>query len=189
MARVSSVPYQSEWVPSSWSGIPPPIAWARWGSGEPGQGVHAFVDDWRLEAFARGSLGGLGPGRTWAVEPDFSVLPGMPPPVVLWQVYRARYLGDRLRAAGLQVVPVLQWAGPDSWDICAWGMRPGSAVAVRAPARDLLEVTAWAAGYRALLERVRPSHVLVFGRSSRIAGVLDGAGVSWSSEPLRRVRR
>jgi len=183
------LPWSDFWAPASWSPVPPlDLQWARWGSCDPGAGVHGFVEDRRLEAISRGSLKGQGPGRSWAIEPDFSVLGGMPGPVVSWQVYRARYCGDRLRAAGLQVVPVLQWAGSDTWDLCAWGILSGSAVAVRAPSRDLQEVAAWISGYHALVDRVEPSHVLVFGRASRVVGAIDGVGVSWSSHSLRRVR-
>lgn len=178
------LPWESGWSPDSWSPVPPSMTWARWGSHQPGQGVHTFVDDRRLVPILRGRFGGLGQGRIWATEPDFSILGGMPEPVIRWQVYRARWGGDLLRRRGLQVVPVLQWAGADSWDLCAWGIRSGSAVACRAPGRDLDERAAWAAGFLALVERIQPSAVLCFGVFSRVRGTLQGAGVPWVGLPL-----
>lgn len=188
--RIDPVPWVADWRPSSWSPVPPDgLTWARWGSGEPGQGVHGFVDDWRLESLSRGSLGGLGPGRQWMTEPDFSVLAGMPAPVVSYQVYRARFLGDRLRqSTGLPVVPVLQWADPSTFHLSIWGIQSGSALAVRAPGRDLSERNAWVCGYAFAMSALSPSHVLVFGCVSRVRGVLEGVGVPWSSCALRRTR-
>lgn len=190
MGRVSSVPWSPGWLADSWSAAPPDgLRWARWGSGDSGGGVHLFVDDWRLESLARGRFfGSLGLGRQWATEPDFSVAPGMPPEVQGWQVYRSRYLGDRLRAAGLSVVPVLTWTGEDDPALTAWGIRPGSAVAVRAPGRGQGEADGWRAGFTSAVELVRPSFVLVFGCAGRVRGALDSLGVPWRAEPLRRSR-
>lgn len=187
--RVSSVPWSPEWSPSSWAPEPPiDLQWARWGSGEPGQGVHLFVDDWRLESLARGTHGRLGQGRTWATEPDFSVLAGMPEEVQRWQVYRARYCGDRLRALGLQVLPVITWTGADPFGWTFWGVRPGSAIAVRAPGRDGAERDRWAWGYQVAARYFQPSSVLVFGLANRVQGCLDAAGIPWRQVPLRRTR-
>jgi hypothetical protein len=173
----------------SWCDTPPEaVRWARWGSGEAGEGVHGFVDDWRLEALSRGSLGGVGEGRTWATEPDFSILGGMPEHVQRWQVYRARYLGDVMRETGLAVVPVLQWTGVDPIGWSCWGIRPESAVGVRAPGADSVERQRWAWGFVRALAVVRPSFVLVFGVASRVRGVLDAVGVPWRVVPLRRAR-
>ena len=191
MARISSVPWSPDWVPASYSAIPPRgLVWARWGSGQPGQGVHGFTDDWRLESIARGAFGGQGEGRVWAIEPDFSVRPGMPEVVVRWQVYRSRYCGDLLRSRGLQVVPVLSWADascPVWWS--AWGVAPQSCVAVRAPSCHVVEREAWAVGYRQVVAWVQPAAVLVFGRASRVRGVLDAVGVPWRQEFLRQATR
>jgi len=190
MGRVSSVPWSPDWKSSSWAPEPPQdLQWARWGSGEPGQGVHLFVDDWRLESLARGTHGRLGQGRAWATEPDFSVLAGMPRQVQEWQVYRARFCGDRLRALGLEVLPVITWTGLDPIGWTAWGVRPGSAIAVRAPGRADDERDAWVRGYRQVVEQIQPATVLVFGLASRVAGCLDAADTPWrqaASQPTIR---
>ena len=187
MPRIDSLPWLPGWEPSSYSDIPPSgLVWARWGSGQPGQGVHGFTDDWRLEALSRGIFGGQGPGRLWAVEPDFSIRPGMHRAAQEYQVYRARYCGDRLRARGLHVVPVLSWTGSDPIEWTAWGILPGSCVAVRGASRDPSERDAWVIGYRQALDLLRPRFVLVFGIASRTRGGLDSAGVPWRQESLRR---
>lgn len=184
--------FEPDWRPSSYAVMPPPMTWARWGSHDPGRGVHGFVDDSRLSGMLRGRFAGEGSGRVWAVEPDFSVVGGMPAPLVWYQVYRARWGGELLRRRGLSVLPVLQWAGPEHLDLCAWGLISGTAVAVRAPGRDFAERNAWIGGFSRLVELVQPSGILVFGLHSRVRGVLDASGVPWSSVSLcskNRTRR
>lgn len=184
----ADLPWERDFEPEAWAPPPPPMRWARWGSHEAGQGVHGFVEDRRIRPILGGRLAGLGVGRRWAVEPDYSVLGGMPEPVVRWQVYRARYAGELLRRQGLTVVPVLQWADPAHWSLMTWGIKPGSAVACRAPSADLAERAAWSSGYRVLVEAVMPSVVLVFGVASRVRGTLDAVGLPWQQLPLRSTR-
>ncbi|WP_040845946.1 hypothetical protein, partial [Thiorhodococcus drewsii] len=68
----------------------------------------------------------------------------------------------------------------------AWGVRPGSAIAVRGPGRDSEEQDGWKRGYLQVLEAIAPSRVLVFGLASRVVGCLDSTGVAWVQVPLRR---
>jgi hypothetical protein len=188
--RVSSVPWEAGWSAASFAPEPPEdLRWARWGSSEAGDAVHGFVDDWRLEALARGSLGGLGSNRCWATEPDFSVSPGQPEIVQRWQVYRARYCGDLLRRQGLSVLPVITWTGDDPVHWTAWGIAPGSWIAVRAPGADREAWSWWRLGFRSSVELLRPAGVLVFGVASRVGGVLEGVGIPWRRVRLRARRQ
>lgn len=166
--------------------VPEGLRWFRWGSGDAGDAVHGYVEDWRLEAIWRGSLLGSGEAR-FAVEPDFSVVRGMPEALVRYQVYRARWCGYRLRSVGMTVVPTLQW-GDGLFDrVCVEGIEPGSWVAVRAPGRGE-DVSLWAQGFLSVLGLSRAAGVLVFGVSSRCAGVLSGLSMPVRSFPLRRSR-
>ena len=64
------------------------------------------------------------------------------------------------------VVPVLQWGSPESFPLCARGIRPGSVVAVRGPQRGT--ECAWLDGAHYMLNTVRPALVLHFGNKLEI---------------------
>jgi hypothetical protein len=73
---------------------------------------------------------------------------------------------------GIPVVPSIYWGSPESYDYCFLGVEPGGTVAITTLGFSrLIDRRYFFKGYDAMMERLRPSRVLVFGR--RIKG-LDG---------------
>ena len=137
--------------------------WGRFGSGGTADARHCFVDDWRLEhlwrRFGQGLAKVLDAGIVTA--PDFTIDHDFPLELVQYQIWRSRVLTTYWQEYGVFVVPVLQWGCPDSFPICAQGIRPGSVVAVRGPQRGT--ECAWLDGARYMQEALQPSLVLHFG--------------------------
>lgn len=142
--------------------------WGRFGSGGTADARHCFVDDWRLEhlwrRFGQGLAKVLDAGIVTA--PDFTIDQDFPLELVQYQIWRSRVLTVYWQEYGVCVVPVLQWGCPDSFPICARGIRPGSVVAVRGPQRGT--ECAWLDGARFMQIFIQPSLVLHFGNKLEI---------------------
>jgi hypothetical protein len=95
----------------------------------------------------------------------------------LWQVYRSRWCGAWLLHHGVTVVPTLSWSTPDTYGFAFTGIPTGSVVAVSTVGvwRDREARSLFAGGYAAMVERLSPSLVLVYGKAptEQLAG---GAG-------------
>ncbi|MGB5834401.1 MAG: DUF4417 domain-containing protein, partial [Thiohalocapsa sp.] len=95
-----------------------PDHWARLGrTVGPNDGLHAFVDDWRLESLYRKGPTAV-PDVTCMVEPDYSVYAETPVIVAAWQTFRARLVGSWCDDRDIPCLPVLQWGGPDTYCWC-----------------------------------------------------------------------
>jgi len=133
-----------------------------------GAAVHFFIDDYRFETCwsqPQRSLSRIARVGA-ALTPDFSLWTRMPLAVQLWQVYRSRWCGAWMLAHDIKVVPTVSWSTPESFAFCFAGIAEGSSVAVSSVGvlRDRQALRLFAAGYEAMLERVRPSLVLCHGR-------------------------
>jgi hypothetical protein len=135
----------------------------------PDAAVHFFLDDYRFETVwtkpERGltRIGAVGA----ALTPDFSLWRDMPTVMQLWQVYRSRWCGAWLSWHGIRVVPTLSWSTPASYSFAFAGIEHGSVVAVSTVGvwRDPAAQELFAAGYTEMLHQIRPSTVLVYGRT------------------------
>jgi Vilmaviridae nuclease len=133
-----------------------------------GDAVHYFLDDYRFEAVwtkperVIPRLQRVGVSLT----PDFSLWRDMPPAVQLWQVYRSRWCGCWLAEHGVQVIPTVTWAGPESYEFAFAGIARGSVVAVSTVGvlRDPEALQLFEQGYQAVLAAVQPSAVLCYGK-------------------------
>lgn len=142
--------------------------WGRFGSGGQANARHCFVDDYRLEHLWRRP----GQGLLKAIEadiitaPDFTIEESFPAELVQYQVWRSRVLAAYWQEYDVHVIPALQWGSPESFPICARGIRKGSVVAVRGPQRG--SEPAWAAGAAYMQEAIQPQLVLHFGNELKI---------------------
>lgn len=134
----------------------------------PGSCVHFFLDDYRFETVWSKPERGLSRCQTVgaALTPDFSLWTDMPPAMQLWQVYRSRWCGAWLLHHGVQIVPTISWSTPDSYAFAFAGVPIGSVVAVSTVGvqRDAQARALFAQGFAAMVDRLRPATVLVYGR-------------------------
>lgn len=128
--------------------------------------VHFFLDDYRFEIVwakpERGLTRIASVGA--ALTPDFSLWRDMPPAMQLWQVYRSRWCGCWLVEHGIDVIPTISWSTPASYPFAFLGVPAGSIVAVSTVGIRSDDEPLFAAGYAAMVERLQPSTVLVYGR-------------------------
>ncbi len=153
--------------------------------------VHFFLDDYRFETVWSKPERGLSRCQRLgaALTPDFSLWRDMPRVMQQWQVYRSRWCGAWLLHHGVAVIPTVSWSTPDSYEFAFAGIPAGSVVAVATVGvcreREAREL--FAAGMSAMLERLAPSVVLVYGRppTEQVAADIAAAGAALRCYPSR----
>lgn len=130
---------------------------------DPGCALHFFLDDYRFETTWSRPAQTLSRARAYgcALTPDFSLWLEMPPAMQLWQTYRNRWVGAHWQAHGVAIIPTVSWAGEASHDFAFAGIPYRATVAVSTV--GCREET-FRAGWDAMLDRLDPAHVLVYGR-------------------------
>ena len=132
---------------------------------------HCFLDDERFERIW------TRPRRTinvvqqlgCALTPDFSLYRTLPLATQLWNTYRNRWCGAWWQAHGITVIPTIAWGGAASYDFCFLGTPSHSVVAVATVGvwgiqdRDQLKRSLFVTGYKEMVTRLQPSHVLCYG--------------------------
>lgn len=125
----------------------------------------AFQDDYILERFwnqaERYGHKWLNLGIGAVMSPDFSLYIGMPLPMMQWNTYRSRMLGNLWMAMGLRVIPTITWADERSYDFCFQGIRKGSAVALsNIGIHTKEEKYYFESGYQKMKEIIKPSQII-----------------------------
>lgn len=132
------------------------------------KGVHFFLDDYqftRLWTHPDAYLEMLQAFRC-VCTPDFSTYTDFPKAIQIYNHYRKHWLGAYWQMNGISVIPTISWSDESSFEWCFDGEPEGGVVAVSSvgtqmsgPSRAL-----FAAGYREMLERLKPSAILFYGR-------------------------
>lgn len=154
-------------------------------------GVHFYVDDYQFErvwrqperyAFVLSRFGCV-------TGPDFSLYIDAPEAVNRWNVYRNRLLTAYWQRCGLQVVPSVSWAGPESLCYALEGLPVGGIMAVGCVAvrHDKRLMGYWQEGVERLIDTCRPSRLLVYGREMKFAH--GATEVVWIEDYVSRMRR
>lgn len=130
-------------------------------------GIHFFLDDYQFE-------------RVWnrlefytnilkrfdcVFTPDFSLYTDMPLPLMIYNVYRSRLIGQYMQKQGIKVIPTISWADRLSYQFCFDGLPKYSTVAVSTVGviKDKNARRLWSEGFTEMLERVEPAEVLLYG--------------------------
>lgn len=130
-------------------------------------GVHFYLDDYQFE-------------RVWndpekyvdiladyscVLSPDFSLYMDMPRPMKIWNTYRSRQLGAYWQSRGIRVIPTVSWAEPETFEFCFSGIPEGSIVSISTIGvkRDAEALKIWNDGVEAMIERIKPSAILIYG--------------------------
>lgn len=129
--------------------------------------IHFFIDDYQFE-------------RVWnnpekyievlaeyecILSPDFSLYMDMPMPMKIWNVYRSRQIGAYYQNYGINVIPTVSWAEPETFEFCFEGIPQGSIVAVSTigvkKGDDAFQI--WQDGMKEMINRIQPKTILVYG--------------------------
>lgn len=131
-------------------------------------GVHFFIDDYQFERVWKSPQLYVEMLKRYrfVCAPDFSLYLDMPMAAKIWNVYRSRLLTAYWQGKGLKIVPVLQWAEPDTFDFCFTGITPRGTVAVSTlgAARNKLTKQIWKAGMSEAINKLHPVTILLYGR-------------------------
>lgn len=130
-----------------------------------GSVLSAFLDDYHMERFwnqaERYGHKWLNIGIGAVMSPDFSLYIGMPLPMMQWNTYRSRMLGNLWQTMGLKVIPTVTWADERSYDFCYDGIRQGSAVAISNIGIHTKEENYYfESGYKKMKEVIKPSQII-----------------------------
>lgn len=133
--------------------------------GDKGLWVHFYIDDYQferiwvrpanyVEVFKK--FGGM-------VMPDFSVYKNLPKAVLIYQVYRARFLAAYYSSFGIRIIPNVTWWNKESLDITLEGFPERSVIAITTHGglgkkkKEFLEMC------DIVFKRLNPDKVLVVG--------------------------
>lgn len=131
-------------------------------------GVHFFIDDYRFECFWNSPAQYVDKMRLYecVFTPDFSLYMDMPMAMKIWNVYRSRLIGQIMQNAGIRVIPTVSWAEPETYAFCFDGIPEGGNVAVSTVGvmRDREAQRVFKDGMAAMIEKVKPSMILMYGK-------------------------
>lgn len=128
--------------------------------------MHFFLDDFRFEVLWNRPWDTLSaPLRMgYALAPDFSLYRDWPYALQLFNVYRNRWMGRFWQEQGIHVIPTVVWGDMSSYDFCFAGIEPGGVVACSSVGvRDGESLDYFSAGYREMVRRLAPQHVVFYG--------------------------
>lgn len=130
-------------------------------------GIHFFTDDYRFE-------------RVWnkpekytdllkkfncILSPDFSLYLEMPLPMMIWNVYRSRFIGQYYQRKGIKVIPTISWARENTFSFAFAGIPEKSIVAISTIGikTNNEQFSIFQTGVDAMVETINPSKILVYG--------------------------
>ncbi len=130
-------------------------------------GIHFYIDDYQFErlwAYPEKYLDILIPYEC-ILSPDFSLYMDMPRSMKVWNTYRSRFIGAYYQQHGIKVIPTISWAEAETYDFCFSGIPEGSIVSVSTVGvrEDKAALAIWRADMDAMIKRIKPSHILVYG--------------------------
>nr|WP_242518359.1 DUF4417 domain-containing protein [Thiorhodovibrio winogradskyi] len=128
---------------------------------------HFYLDDYRFETtWNSPGVGWRHVSAYWATcTPDFSLYPAWPRAMQLWQTYRARWVARFWQERGCRVIPTVNWSDAQSWAFCFDGIPPSQTLTISvADLRRPHVERRFRAGLVAMLERLTPRLLLVYGR-------------------------
>ena len=125
--------------------------------------IHFFTHDWKFEKVYENADKELEKLKQYycLLSPDFSMFTNMPIALQIASVFKNRWCGAYWQSKGLNVIPVVSWSDEKSFDFCFDGIEEGSIVFVCTYYCENDEMS-FMAGYREMIERIKPSLVLCY---------------------------
>ena len=131
------------------------------------KGIHFFIDDYQFERVWNNPAKYIDIISKYAcaLTPDFSLYMDMPRAMKVWNIYRSRLIGQMMQDVGIEVIPTLSWAEPETFQFCFDGIEPGGTVAVSTVGvmNDKESKKIWAAGMDEAIKRIQPKTVICYG--------------------------
>ena len=133
--------------------------------------VHFYMDDYKFDSIWRYATTALKRLKRFAgiITPDFSTYQDMPVAFKIYNTYRMRAFGYWLGKQGMQVINNVRWGTPESYMYCFDGIPKNSIVAISTVGciKDKRDEQRFTDGLYVMVERLNPSHILVYGKKGR----------------------
>ena len=130
-------------------------------------GVHFYVDDYQFERVWNDPMTNIDrlKGFECVFTPDFSLYLDMPRAMQIWNIYRSRLIGQMMERQGLDVIPTVSWAGPESFTFCFDGLprRTTLTVSTVGVKRSDEALQVYRAGIAEMVKRLSPKRILLYG--------------------------
>ena len=130
-------------------------------------GIHCFVDDYQFERLWNNPDAYIETiaGYECFLTPDFSLYMDMPMAMKVWNIYRSRLIGQYYQDHGIEVIPTVSWAEPETFAFCFDGIEQGATVAVSTIGvkRNEYAQKIWQQGMDAMIKTIKPSNILLYG--------------------------
>lgn len=129
-------------------------------------GIHCFIDDYQFERLWNNPIKYIDDIMEYncILTPDFSLYMDMPMSMKIWNVFRSRLLGQLWQDLGIEVIPTISWAEPDTFEFAFDGVAENSVVAVSTIGiKKDKNFKVWSDGMDAMIKKIKPSTILVYG--------------------------
>ncbi len=94
--------------------------------------------------------------------PDYSLYSNMNVNEIRHNVFKNRWLGCTWKSYGVNAIPTIGWALPDTYDICFGGVEQNSVVMISTVGCKL-NADIFLKGYKEMKNRLQPSLIIVYG--------------------------
>lgn len=125
------------------------------------------------------------------LEPNFSPYGDYPIPLLLYNIYRNRWLGAFYQSKGIKVIPCVVWNYPELYQYHFRGYEKGCIVAFSTIGWDRDEITKKQTieGYKEMIKVLKPRGIISYGK--RVPGLdVDKHFELWSSsEEIKRIKK
>ena len=130
-------------------------------------GIHFYIDDYQFERIwtSPERYAEILSDYDCMVTPDFSLYLDMPRAMKIWNVYRARLIGQIMQDYGIKVIPNVSWAEKETFDFCFDGIEKEGVVCISTIGvkQDKEALAIWTAGVTEMIKRLTPKTILVYG--------------------------
>lgn len=143
--------------------------------------VSTFLDDYHLERYWNRPEYYIPRFKdvSAVMSPDYTILIGMPDPMLRWQVFRNRLVGHIWQQAGVNVIPTICWSDERSFDFCFKGVAEGSIVAVSSVGMLAdWQIPYFMAGFNAMVKTIKPIKIL-FLASKKYRYLFQDERIQW----------
>jgi len=146
-----------------------------------------YTEDYRFEALWKSPQNLLSVGPHAVIEPNFSCYPQTPRALVLWQIYRKRWMARYWQSMGIPVIADLNVA-PEWYEDNALGIPPGFGAFATRGYSDKLEFIDIEYEQAKRICGQDPTIFLVYGGGKAVKAHCQAKGYMWTPEEMDRKR-
>ncbi len=129
--------------------------------------LHFFTDDYRFKPLWNQKKRHIPTLQSfaWVCEPNFTITPVMPAALKRYQTYCTRYLGRYWQHNGINVIPVPNWAEPESLEYSLMGIPEYQTVAIQVPGFGFREEREFFNhGFEKMMGELKPVKLITVGK-------------------------